>query len=261
MPVVHNLHSLPSPSAASFVSNSALSGCHGGHTRDCMLMKKHIQLARKTCKLLQHKSACDTAVRSSLGSASDSAAVGGNRLTDLKSRERPSLRCYHSNSGSETWKKQVFSQREADEHARSNQQPPSRQHTRSRSSSSGLQAMDSQSASAQAPNSSAEALLRATPTDPAHHSHHYAPPVCNAVQSTGQIQQPTIKPPPQGSRVVAQSASTAVRPAEYAVQQQPMNEADIVDELQHEIAQLAQLVNTSLLLDFPLFVAGNWYVV
>lgn len=227
-------------------------------------MKKHIQLARKTCKLLQHKSACDTVMRSSLGFAWDSAAVGGSRLTDLKSRERRSLRCYYSNSGSEAWHAGAYfeadKRREADERARINQQYISRQHTRSGSSSSGLQAVDRQSASAQAPNSPAEALLRATPADPAHHSHQYAPPVYSAAQSTGQIQLPTIKDAPQGSRLVAQSASMAVRPAEHAVQQQPMTEADVVDELQHEIAQLAQLVNTSLLYDFLLlyFLSGSW---
>ena len=250
MPVAAASNTLPSSSKAISGSESRLRGWHGTHKCSCKLMKKHVELARRGCKLLQHTTLCDSAKPANLGSAWQQPAWARSTSADLNSGHRRSVHSQQVSGGNEQWRYRAdnaaFRRREAEEHARSRQKPPGNQHRRSRSSSTGFQAVNSRSpASIYAPNHPAEARRRAAPIDPAHPSHQYAAPAANVAQHTAPSWQlPLARQAPRESPTATHAAFTEARPAQHDTEQPTLDEsaAEVENLVQQATEALAQLV-------------------
>lgn len=242
MSVVPSSHTAQASAAATLGSAGALGGWYSiGHTSQCKLMKKHVELARKSCRMFQHATLCESSRPSLHGLPSH---AWSRRPSDLEASHRRSLHNQHSSGGSEQLQfRAAHRRREDEERARSKQGPVGYQQ-RYRSSSTGLQAANNRapSASLHAPNNPAEALRRSQPINPAHSSHQYASPARNIAPRSQTGRLPLTQHNQQGPSTVTHTAFTEARPAEQEVSvQQPATDVD--EELRHASQQLAQLVS------------------
>lgn len=242
MPVVATLDISSSSCAASLSLDRGHCRWQGAHKGQCKLMKKHIELARKSCKLFRQGTflhSTKSPVCSSAWRESDS--------TPTHSSNRDFLR--HSAPGSggsvPSWSCAAAERREREERERSSSKQPFCNQPGRRSGPAGYQGVTCRATST-FPNAPGEARIRAYESEPAHPSHQGAAPAGN-ITPTPSTQTATVfsAQQAQGSHTLVNTAFTEATAAQRIIQQP---EADTNAELEPDawpaIQQLAQLVSS-----------------